>query len=597
MAGKIPQQFIDELLARVDIVDLIDAQVPLKKAGRNHLACCPFHDEKNPSFTVSQEKQFYHCFGCGAHGTAIGFLMEYERLDFLDAVRDLAAHIGLEIPQESRSQLTPSDGHNDSKPLYELLQQVASFYRQQLKQHSQGQQAIDYLKGRGLSGKTVAEFGIGYAPPGWDTLQKKLNHNQDHTHALTTTGMLIKKESGGHYDRFRERIMFPIRDSRGRVIGFGGRVLFDATPKYLNSPETPLFHKGRALYGLFEARQANRSIPRLLIVEGYMDVVMLAQHEIRYTVATLGTATTPEHLELMFRTTSEIVFCFDGDRAGREAANRALENTLPLMRAGRQTRFMFLPDGEDPDSLVQQEGKTAFEARIEAAAPLSSYLYAHLAKQVDMSSIDGQARLVELARPLFKKLPTGVFKHMMVTRLAEIIRMEEATLSRLLGNNGATPPPSSMRPRNPYRQNQRGHKRARHPSLIRQAITMLLYNPALGQLEQEPQRFASLDTPGIALLIELLEMLRAHPHLNTSALLERWRDREEGRYLAKLVQEENLEASAEHQEQEFNDLLQRLFLLHIEQRIDFLCNKPASEHSKTEKEELQQLLKKKSGLQ
>ncbi len=586
MAGKIPQQFIDELLARVDIVDLIDAQVPLKKAGRNHSACCPFHDEKTPSFTVSQEKQFYHCFGCGAHGTAIGFLMEYERLDFLDAVRDLAALVGMEIPQGS---YTASQGQNDSKPLYELMEQTASFYRQQLKEHPKGKQAIDYLKARSLSGETAVEFGIGYAPPGWDTLQKKFG--DDHTAALASTGMLIKKDHGGHYDRFRERIMFPIRDSRGRVIGFGGRVMGDDTPKYLNSPETPIFHKGKALYGLFEARQAERNIQRLLIVEGYMDVVMLAQHGIRYAVATLGTATTVEHLELMFRTTSEVVFCFDGDRAGREAATRALENTLPVMQAGRQARFMFLPDGEDPDSLVQKEGKEALEARIDDAAPLSTYLYEHLAKQVDMSSIDGQARLVELARPHLKKLPAGVFKHMMVTRLAEIAHMEERTLSRLLDSNEPVATAAVSRP--PSRQSR--NKRGKQPSLVRQAITLLLNNPALGQLEQEPQRFASLNAPGITLLIELLEMLRTSPHLSTGAVLERWRDREESRYLAKLIQQEHLVAN-DHQEQEFSDLLQQLYRQHIAQRIEFLCNKPAAEHSDAEKAELQHLFKQKSGI-
>jgi len=586
MAGKIPQQFIDELLARIDIVDLIDASIPLKKAGRNHSACCPFHDEKTPSFTVSQEKQFYHCFGCGAHGTAIGFLMEYERLEFLDAVRDLAAHVGMEIPQGSYSA---SSTQNDSKPFYELIQQVANFYRQQLKEHPSGNQAIDYLKARNLSGETAAEFGVGYAPPGWDTLQKRFGN--DSIQPLATTGMLIKKDSGGHYDRFRQRIMFPIRDSRGRVTGFGGRVLGDDTPKYLNSPETPIFHKGQALYGLFEARQANRNISRLLIVEGYMDVVMLAQHRIRYAVATLGTATTIEHLELMFRATSEVVFCFDGDRAGRDAANRALENALPVMQAGRQARFLFLPDGEDPDSLVQKEGKEALEARIDTAAPLSTYLYEHLAKQIDMSSIDGQARLVELARPHLKKLPTGVFKHMMVTRLAEITRMEERALSRLLGNHE----PVTANIPSPHHPRPRGNKQSKQPSLVRQAITLLLNTPALGQLEAKPQRFASLNAPGTTLLIELLEMLRTSPHLTTGALLERWREREEGRYLAKLVQQESL-VDDEHREQEFRDLLQQLYRQHRTQRIEFLCNKPASEHSDVEKLELQRLLKEKSGI-
>ena len=586
MAGKIPQQFIDELLARVDIVDLIDASVPLKKTGRNHSACCPFHDEKTPSFTVSQDKQFYHCFGCHAHGTAISFLMEYERLGFLDTVRDLAAHVGMEVPQGSHST---SSAQNDSKPLYELMQQVANFYRQQLKEHPKGSQAVDYLKARNLSNETAVEFGVGYAPSGWDTLQK--HFGSDSTQPLATTGMLIRKDNGSHYDRFRERIMFPIHDSRGRVIGFGGRVLGDDTPKYLNSPETPLFHKGKALYGLFEARQANRNISRLLIVEGYMDVVMLAQHDIRYAVATLGTATTVEHLALMFRTTSEVVFCFDGDRAGREAANRALENTLPAMQAGRQARFLFLPDGEDPDSLVQKEGKESFEVRIDTAVPLSTYLYEHLAKQVDMSSIDGQARLVELARPHLKKLPSGVFKHMMVTRLAKITRMEERSLSRLLGNN--EPVTANSAP--PRHQRPRGNKQGKQPSLVRQAITLLLNTPALGQLEAEPQRFASLNTPGITLLIELLEMLRTSPHLTTGAVLERWREREEGRYLAKLVQQENL-VDKEYQQQEFRDLLQQLYRQHCSQRIEILCNKPTSEHSDAEKRELQQLFKEKSGI-
>ena len=364
MAGRIPQHFIDELLNRVDIVDVIDSRVPLRKAGRDFQARCPFHEEKNPSFTVSQNKQFYHCFGCGAHGSAISFLMEYEHLDFIEAIKELAHKAGIALPAIEED---PAHKAID-KDLYGVMEEAASFYRQQLRNHADSPKAVEYLKGRGLTGQIASEFGIGYAPPGWDNLLKAIGGSAQRQTQLATTGMAIEKEPGRYYDRFRNRIMFPIRDRRGRIIAFGGRVIdSNDTPKYLNSPESPLFHKGKELYGLYEARQALRQIDRLLVVEGYMDVVALAQHGIRYAVATLGTALTPDHIAPLFRTTQEVVFCFDGDRAGRDAAWKALDIMLPELKEGRTARFMFLPDGEDPDTLVRKIGQTAFEELVKNA--------------------------------------------------------------------------------------------------------------------------------------------------------------------------------------------------------------------------------------
>ena len=364
MAGNIPQQFIDDLLTRIDVVDVINQRVPLKKAGTEYKACCPFHDEKTPSFTVSQSKQFYHCFGCGAHGSAIRFLMEYDRLSFPDAIEELAASIGLEVPREDG--FTPRDNR---KPVYEILEQAARFYAQQLRHHPKANRAIEYLKNRGLSGEIAKTFHLGFAPPGWDNLLKKFGNDEQSLGLLRKAG-LISEPEGKRYDRFRDRIMFPIHDSRGRVVGFGGRVLDDGSPKYLNSPETPVFHKGSELYGLWEAKHANKSLPRVLVVEGYMDVIALAQYDIRNAVATLGTAATDQHLEKLFRTAPEVVFCFDGDRAGRDAAWKALNTALPILRDGRQARFLLLPEGEDPDTYVRRIGKDEFMNQVAKSEPL-----------------------------------------------------------------------------------------------------------------------------------------------------------------------------------------------------------------------------------
>ena len=428
MAGLIPDSFIEELLGRLDIVEIVERRVPLKRAGREFQACCPFHDEKTPSFTVSPLKQFYHCFGCGAHGSAIGFLMNFEGLEFVDAVEDLAHHAGLEVPREAARAARPAID------LYDILEAAASYYCEQLKTSPE---AIAYLKKRGLSGDVAKTFSIGFAPQGWDKLSSRLGTDEKRLGQLRRAGMLSQGKSG-EYDKFRHRIMFPIHDRRGRVIGFGGRALEDDGPKYLNSPETELFHKGRELYGLYLARKSQAKLDRILVVEGYMDVVALAQFGFENCVATLGTATTGDQTELLFRASDEIIFCFDGDRAGRKAAWRALEATLPRLREGRQARFLFLPDGEDPDSMVRKLGAEDFSLQLDQAQALSEFFFDHFTQVVDMSSIDGRARLVEQTKPLLDKIPEGVFHDMMLGRL------ETLAQHRIIGR--AAHQPKAARP-------------------------------------------------------------------------------------------------------------------------------------------------------
>ena len=581
MSGRIPQSFIDDLLARVDIVEVIDSRVPLKKAGRDYSACCPFHNEKTPSFSVSQAKQFYHCFGCGAHGSAIGFLMDYEHLEFVEAIEELAHGLGLEVPREAGGTPRPSD---DGQRLFALLERADRYFRQQLREHPQASRAVAYLKQRGLSGEIAARFGIGYAPPGWENLEAELGKDPQTRQDLLRLGLTLTRDDGSPYDRFRDRVMFPIRDRRGRVIGFGGRVLGDDKPKYLNSPESPVFHKGQELYGLFEARKAERKLERLLVVEGYMDVVALAQFGIGYAVATLGTATTREHLDRLFRTVPEVVFSFDGDRAGREAAWRALENCLPVLADGRQVRFLFLPEGEDPDSQVRQEGREAFERRIREAMPLSEYLFEHLAGQVDMTSLDGRARLVELARPLLRQLPEGAFRQLLVQRLGELSGVPRAGLADLLRGAAAPSPPHSSRPA------PRPRASAGSPSLVRHAISLLLHQPGIGQEVQVPEVLADDQAPGMELLCELLEITRARPQLTTGALLEHWRDTEHGRHLHKLATTRP-QAPEAGMAKELQDTLVRLTQQHRERELERLLDE-AQLRSLTaeEKTKLEQLL-------
>jgi DNA primase len=533
MSGRIPQAFIDEVVARSDIVEIIGARVPLKKAGREFRACCPFHNEKTPSFWVSPDKQFYHCFGCGVHGTAIGFLMAYEKLGFPDAIADLAQRAGLELPKEA---LSPRDAGGGD--LYDVMTRASRFFEQNLSDNPRGR---DYLKGRGIDAATVERFALGYAADSWNALLNRFGSEEEARRRLLQAGLIIERDTrggeraSGFYDRFRDRLMFPIRDSRGRVLAFGGRIIDAGEPKYLNSPETPLFHKGRELYGLYESRQAHNDFKRLMIVEGYMDVVRLHQAGITYAVATLGTATTQEHLNKLFRITSELVFCFDGDRAGRQAAWRALENALPLARDGRELKFMFLPDGHDPDTLVAEVGKEAFEERLKASLSLSTYLIRELLQQVDVAQIDGRAKLKALAQPLFARMPEGVYRELLADALAAEIRMPAAKLKELLlvgpPTRGGPPKQESPEPARPAR----GRISVGRGNLLTQAITLVLHYPSAAAVIGDLSALDAVDRPGIAVLKELLEQSRTAAAASTATLLERWRDRPEYERLAQLA--------------------------------------------------------------
>ena len=524
MAGRIPPAFIDDLLARTDIVELINARVPLRKAGKDYQARCPFHDEKTPSFTVSREKQFYHCFGCGAHGTAIGFLMEYDRLEFPEAVEELARHAGVEVQREEGIEYRGPD----RRPLYDLLDRVAALYSRQLREHPDAHRAIDYLKARGLTGDAATRYDLGFAPPGWDFLPKALGHGPHDRQQLLDTGMIIEQE-GKRYDRFRDRIMFPIRDRRGRIIGFGGRILGDGKPKYLNSPETPLFRKGHELYGLYQAQHAVRNLERLLVVEGYMDVIALAQFGIPYAVATLGTATTPDHLQLLLRAAPELIFCFDGDQAGRSAAWKALETSLPFATGEQQIRFLFLPDGEDPDSLVRKEGRDAFEHRAAHGTPLSEFLFAELRSRTDMSSPDGRVRLASLARPFIEAVPLGLYRTMLENRLSDLIGIAVGHTQRHRRDKRPVAPAI----------NAKRETRSGNLSAVAKTVALLLQHPEVGaRLSELPTGWRNLDRPGIDLLLELSEILTAHPGISTAELLGRWETTELASYLQRLTNTE-----------------------------------------------------------
>ncbi len=542
MAGLIPDSFIEELLGRLDIVEVIERRVPLKKAGREYQARCPFHDEKTPSFTVSPQKQFYHCFGCGAHGTAIGFLMNYEGFEFVDAVEELARLVGLEVPREAASAPRPAEG------LYELMATAAAWYQEQLRQSTE---AIDYLKSRGLSGEIAAQFGIGFAPGSWDGLLKELGTSDRHLGLLKRAGLLSEGKSGA-YDKFRHRIMFPIHDRRGRVIAFGGRALADDGPKYLNSPETELFHKSRELYGLYLARKSEAKLDRILVVEGYMDVVALAQFGLRNCVATLGTATTGEHAELLFRAADEVIYCFDGDQAGRKAAWRALEATLPRLREGRQARFLFLPEGEDPDSMVRGEGADAFATRIDEAQPLSEYFFEYFTEQVDMNSIDGRARLVSLAKPHLDQVPAGVFRDMMLERLGSLARHRVEGRLESRAPRGASPsrsgPPAMQR------------------TPMRLALAHLVQKPSLASAVRDMEAFESCDLPGFEIYRELVDFCAKSPNMTTAQLLEIWHDHPASSHLGKLATWQ-LPADEARGVREFRDAVTGLELQWTEERI------------------------------
>ncbi len=654
MAGLIPQSFIDDLLNRTDIVDVVSSRVQLKKTGKNFSACCPFHKEKTPSFSVSPDKQFYYCFGCGAGGNALGFIMDHDNLDFVQAVEDLAKSAGMEVVREeggrggNHKPRQPTDS-----PLYPLLTSAAEYYRQALKSHPTRKAAVDYLKGRGLSGEIARDFGLGFAPPGWDNLLKHLATDTLQQKAMIEAGLLIENaDSGKRYDRFRDRVIFPIRDSRGRVIAFGGRVLGDDKPKYLNSPETPVFHKGQELYGLFEARKSNRDLDEIMVVEGYMDVIALAQQGLRNAVATLGTATSEEHLKRLFRIVPSVLFCFDGDQAGRSAAWRALEATLPSLQDGRRARFLFLPEGEDPDTLVRAEGTDAFRARInQQAQPLADYFFQQLTQEADPRSLEGKAHLATLAAPLIDKIPGANLKTLMRQRLTEITGLTIQQLNPAPHNPVSAPPaPSSShphyeiddaphyepsayfdapvdygqeqyapqpeqtwQPKTGFKGKGQGGKKweknwskkgdrdrddfprgprvaapVESPTLT--ALRTLLHHPQLAEKVEDASHFAAENDTYAQLLVALLGAMQKNPKLRSLQLIARWHGTEQGRLLKALAEKEWL-IDADNLEQQFFDTITSLAARQRERSLEHLLRKARqSELSAEEKEQLRDLL-------
>ena len=518
MAGRIPREFIDNLIARVDIVDIIDARVPLKQAGKNYQARCPFHNEKTPSFSVNREKQFYHCFGCGASGNVISFLMDYERQTFVEAVETLAETLGVDIPRESYGSENRGQESN-LLPLYQVQGQAAEFYARQLREHPDAGKAREYLQTRGLNDEIISHFQIGYAPPGWRSLPTTLPADQ-----LLASGLTISKEAGNFYDRFRDRIMFPIRDRRGRVIGFGGRVMGDETPKYLNSPETPTFKKHKEVYGLYELLATRKKPERIIVVEGYMDVIALFQHGIDYAVATLGTATSSDHAELLFRYAPEIVFCFDGDNAGRKAAWKALEASLPALREGRTSRFLMLPGSHDPDSLVREEGKEGFDLRLVEAKQLSDYLFQHLSENLDLNSIEGRSTLHQKASPIIGKLPAGVFRDMM-----------QARLNQLSGHGKASSPSRNKSHRSAVQSVQRATSERAKPSMLRIILALLIQNPDFFPLiDAEARQELERDEKAGELAAKLFSILKERPEIHCGGIPEHFRGEAEYGLVLKL---------------------------------------------------------------
>ncbi|WP_334048485.1 DNA primase [Alteromonas gracilis] len=587
MAGKIPRDFIDDLLSRTDVVDVVDSRVKLKKAGKNYQACCPFHNEKSPSFTVSQDKQFYHCFGCGAHGNAISFIMEFDRLEFVEAIEELARYHGLEVPREKGSRPAMSEEKKQQQQDdYAVMEQVARFFQHQLRQNGNSKKAIDYLKNRGLSGDIVKQWEIGYAPDSWDALLNTFGKDPQRINQLIDLKLVNRNDQGRTYDFFRDRIMFPIRDKRGRVVGFGGRVLDDGGPKYLNSPETRIFHKGSELFGFYSARQNNRNLDTVVIVEGYMDVVALSQFDINIATAALGTATTPEHIQMLVRATSHIVCCYDGDRAGREAAWRALENALPALKDGVRLSFLFLPDGEDPDTMVRQIGKEAFMGMLDEAMPLSRFFFENLLKTHNVGSPEGKIALKKAALPLIESTLGEDQKQMLLEELAK----HTGEFDRFKLQQDIT------------RANQ-GSKQAYSPSRnqvnkpklspLRMLIRLLIDKPALASICEDVQIdiFAGSTAAGMDLLRDVHRYCLANPKAKTAQLVENFRDHPHSSTIAKLLLQEHL-VKDEDAERVYNDSFARLLDGHFDSRIETLISRSRVQPlTQAEKQELNLLMR------
>lgn len=574
MSGKISQSFIDDLINRTDLVALIDSYVPLRKKGANYTACCPFHQEKTPSFSVSPNKQIYHCFGCGAGGNALRFLMDYERLGFTEALALLAKQAGLELPIENKN-------YESSSALYDVMSKAAEFYHQQLKT---SQEAIDYFKSRGITGIVAKQYQLGFSPAGWNNLTDHCGRDEATKKMLLQTGLIIQKDNNKSYDRFRSRIMFPIRDVKGRVIAFGGRVLINEEPKYLNSPETVLFHKGRELYGLYEAKRALREINYFIVVEGYMDVLALVQHGLNNAVGTLGTATTADHLNKLLRYTKHIVFCFDGDRAGKEAAWRALQVALPYMEDGVKMSFMFLPEKDDPDSFIRRMGKEVFLEEVKNAQTFSDFLYRHLTETMDLSTLEGKASLSHIAMPLLEKMPEGAFKQMMYERLSRLVPLDTRQLRSLSKKSVPVIKEKITENKRPVKAQNTV------TSLMRMVVMLLIQNPRLRVLIPRNASIAEWDHVESELFKEMLGLLDAHPSLSAPIILEYWRDKAEYQLIAELLVKEHL-IPEENIEAEFAQIIVRLEQQYQERKIEKILLKAKTQGlTAEEKVALQELI-------
>jgi DNA primase len=535
MAGRVPRPFIDDLLNRVDIVEVIDARVPLKKKGKEYWACCPFHNEKTSSFSVSQSKQFYHCFGCQQHGNAISFLMEYDHMEFVESIEALAQMIGVEVPYEKGQ--APRQPHKDSETIYTALQQCTDFYLAQLKRHPE---AVDYLKQRGISGETARDFAIGYAPSGWNNLSGE-------TKLMTDAGMLIEKDNGQHYDRFRHRMMFPIRDRRGRTIAFGGRVIdAEDNPKYLNSPESPVFHKGEEIYGLYELKKAVSVIEQIFITEGYMDVIALAEHGIKTAVATLGTAINNAQIEKLFRSCKNLVFCFDGDAAGKKAAWRSLEQSLVSLKEGRLARFLFLPDGHDPDTYVKEQGEQGFLNQVNDATTLTEFLFETLLSQCNIKTLEGKSQFLDRLRPYFIQIPLQSLRDQILGEVERQLSVElDNRLLKILGHESTAPGGRIKLPE-------------QHWTPTRLAINLLLQKPSLADSTGAHHELAETNIPGVGLLLQLLDKIHEEPGISTQNLLDRFKGDDNESHLYKLAAMQPAMEDEESIDRMFENCLQRL---------------------------------------
>ncbi len=580
MADRIPREFIDQVLAQTDVVDLIGVSVALRKAGRNYIGLCPFHAEKTPSFSVSREKQFYYCFGCGASGNVLSFLMNHLGMEFLPALEELAGRLGLALPRSAKGE-----PQRQLEPLYQSTRQASAFYRQKLQHEQVGKVARDYLRERGIGQQIIEEYGLGYAPPGWEHLRTALGRDTASLRALEQAGLIRHSEQSGYHDRFRSRLMFPILSHRQEVLGFGARTLTDDEPKYLNSPQTPIFNKSGILYGLHSIT-SRRSLQQLYVVEGYMDVLMLAQHGIRNAVATLGTAVTSAHLQQLFRFCSRLTLCFDGDAAGRKAARQVMETALPLLLPGRELEFMFLPEGQDPDSFVRHQGPDRFQAA-ELRTSFSNFLLSQLREGADLNSLEGRSKLQQRAAGYLQPLADRLLRRLILQELAKWIEVEPDYLERMLeesrqGRPG--PAPAQVQPR---RQRRPGS--LPQPSLLGSAIALLLQRPQLALTVSKPASLREWQVEGIDFLVELLQLIHTKKQIGCAAILERWRDTPYERRLQELAAGSLLLEETEHLEQEFEDALARLRQRHFRQRFRQLARQSKGAPDPAQRKELRSL--------